>query len=356
MSKSSTAPSKQADAQAKYNKTFPSLPLEESLKIAKKIKELNGGKPWVPTEVATALEMTPRSVKYWYLTASSRDYGLTIGTRDTPKIELTELGRDIVYAPNPEAEQQAMQKSFFSVKLFKDVFEHYQGSPLPEIKYIKNTLEDQFGLPPKFHEEFYAIFQNNIQFLKLPLESPDQKALPAEKTADGEGSGIVTIGQPKAKSKLKAFVIMPFVEKTSLFPLGFFNEVLNNLISPAGIQAGFKVETARRDGSDIIQSTIINDLLDADLVIADLTEHNPNVLFELGLRMAFEKPIALIRSKGTAKIFDVDNMLRVFDYSANLWTSTLAKDIPNLTSHITATWENKDTRKTYMKILKNEEI
>jgi hypothetical protein len=33
-------------------------------------------------------------------------------------------------------------------------------------------------------------------------------------------------------------------------------------------------------------------------VLADLTEHNPNVLFELGLRMAVNKPIALVKAKG----------------------------------------------------------
>jgi hypothetical protein len=60
---------------------------------------------------------------------------------------------------------------------------------------------------------------------------------------------------------------------------------LKSLLTPAGTEAGFKVNTANKQGSDVIQSTIVNDLLEADLVIADLTDHNPNVLFELGLRM-----------------------------------------------------------------------
>ena len=76
---------------------------------------------------------------------------------------------------------------------------------------------------------------------------------------------------------------MPFVERNADFPKGFFGEVLRSLITPAALEAGFVVETANKQGSDIIQSTIINDLLEADLVIADLTAHNPNVLFELGV-------------------------------------------------------------------------
>ena len=59
----------------------------------------------------------------------------------------------------------------------------------------------------------------------------------------------------------------------------------------------------------MIQSTIINDLIQADLVIADLTEHNPNVKFELSVRMAQDKPVVLMKAEVTGPLFDVDNML-----------------------------------------------
>lgn len=104
---------------------------------------------------------------------------------------------------------------------------------------------------------------------------------------------------------------MPFVEHDDRYAPGFFEEVLESLFTPAATAAGFKVQTAKRQGSDVIQSTIVNDLLAADLVLCDLTEHNPNVLFELGMRMAEDLPVVLVRAKGTGAIFDVDNMLRV---------------------------------------------
>lgn len=37
------------------------------------------------------------------------------------------------------------------------------------------------------------------------------------------------------------------------------------------------------------------------MVLADLTEHYPNVLFELGMRMHLDKPVALVRAKGTGR-------------------------------------------------------
>ena len=149
---------------------------------------------------------------------------------------------------------------------------------------------------------------------------------------------------------------MPFSEKNPARPKGFFEEVLRSLLTPAGLDAGFRVETANRQGSDVIQSTIINELLDADLVIADLTDHNPNVLFELGLRMAEDKPVLLVKAEGTGRVFDVDNMLRVFEYRPQLWRSTIEVDLPELTKHIKAAWDNRNAGQSYLKILRRAAV
>ena len=111
------------------------------------------------------------------------------------------------------------------------------------------------------------------------------------------------------------------------------------------------METAEQYGSDVIQSTIINQLLNADLVIADLTDHNPNVLFELGIRIMKDLPVALIKADGTGKIFDVDNMMRVIAYSPTLWATSLADDLPKVAAHVKATWDNRGTSASYMEIL-----
>lgn len=46
------------------------------------------------------------------MTASARDYGITVGTRDTSKIELTELGKSLVYPKSQEEEGNAILSSF----------------------------------------------------------------------------------------------------------------------------------------------------------------------------------------------------------------------------------------------------
>lgn len=331
-------------------RTYPIITVERSLVIAQKLKEKNGGNPWSPNDVKEAINIKDTN-KFFYYTQASRDFGFTTGTRDAKEIGLTEFGRSTVYAPDIEVERKRKIEAFLNIEIFKNVLDYYDGSALPEMKYLSNTLEDKFKLHPELHEEFSKVFSENCKDLNIvsgkPLVNLDLKSPKVS-------SPTILVGETKkgAKGKMKAFVIMPFVERNNIRSGGFFKEVLESLLIPAGIEAGFNIETAIKQGSDVIQSTIINDLLEADLVIADLTDHNPNVLFELGMRMANDLPVALIKSKDTGRIFDVDNMLRVYEYNQNLWKSTIESDIPALTEHFKAAWENRSSEQTYMKILR----
>ena len=331
---------------------FPRATLEKALQIPYAIKDKNGGNPWEPEEIRKAIGVAQGNS--WYaLTAASRDYGLTSGTRETPKISLEELGREIVYAPNPEVESSLKKQAFLNIDLFKRVLEYYKGSNLPDMKYLGNVLTKEFSLDPEMHEEFAKTFRENSQYLGITSGLPSGSDTGEDETSTTLPS-TVTLAEAGGGSPLKAFVILPFVERDPKHPPGFFAEVLRSLITPAASskECGFTVKTANRQGSDMIQSTIVNDLIEADLVIADLTEHNPNVMFELGVRMAQEKPVVLMKAEGTGPLFDIDNMLRVFEYSPNLWQTTIEKNLPDLRDFIRGAWENRDPNKTYMKILR----
>lgn len=335
---------------------YPRATFEDAMKIPQVLKDKNGGNPWSTDEVAKALDQSKMTNTFFYIIASSREFGLTDGSRDSAQISLTDFGRELVYAPSEEAEAKLKKKAFQKVDLFVRVLDYYKGSHLPEMKYLSNTLENEFGIHRDHHEEFSVLFKRNCEYLEI---GEGYKSEEGEKQdgADAGGPSVdpqktVTLAEPESETGLKCFVIMPFSERTDQYSEGFFDEVLGRLIAPAGREAGFTVKTANRQGTEVIHSTIINDLLDADLVVADLTEHNPNVLFELGMRMANDKPVALIRAKGTGPVFDVDSMLRVLDYDPNLWSSTVERDLPKITEHIKATWKNRDSQDTYLKILR----
>jgi hypothetical protein len=97
---------------------FPRVTLEEAIKVPIALKEKNGGNPWATDEVAKATGMSRKSTAFFYLAAGARDYGLTVGSRDSEKIELTEIGRDIVYAPNSETELERKKEAFLGWNRF----------------------------------------------------------------------------------------------------------------------------------------------------------------------------------------------------------------------------------------------
>jgi hypothetical protein len=289
--------------------------------------------------------------KFFYLAAASRDYALTTGSRDTDTIELADLGSQIFFAKDEQTAQQKRIDAFMSVDLFKKVYDYYGGSKsIPEHEFFSNVLQKEFALDPEFHEEFSRIFKANCKFLGIEDGLTPVASAKAQRQ-DTLSEEIRVVGQAKGKFDRTAFVIMPFAEKGDHpRPKGFFDEVLRSIVVPAGNKAGFSVETAQQKGSDVIHTTIINRLLEADLVIADLTDHNPNVLFELGIRLAKERPVALIRAEGTGRIFDVD-IIRIEDYNPNVWPTTVDQDISKMSDHIKATWDNRDTMRPYMEIL-----
>ena len=345
----------------RIERPFPRVMLQEAIKVPLAIKDKNGGNPWTPDQVAKAVSFGPRASGFFYLTAAARDFGLTEGTRDSDEISLTDLGRRLVYAENPDQEAELRRQAFLKIDLFRQVLDYYKGNILPEMNYLRNTLENKFKLDPAIHEEFADLFRKNCEYLGIkegvPLDEATKKTKAGTKVSDAAasiGPDFVTVAEPEDDTGLVCFVAMPFSERHEEHVEGFFTEVLNQIIAPAGRKAGFKVVTAKKQGSDVIQSTIVNGLLDADLVVVDLTEHNPNVLFELGMRLAQSKPCALIRAKGTPPIFDVDHILRVEDYNPSLWRSTVEIDMPKISDHIKSTWENRETSPTYMQILRTK--
>lgn len=211
----------------------------------KKIRELNGGNPWSPDEVSKAIGVAKTRNDFVYYLASARDFGITIGTRDSDVISLEPLGREIIYAGTPEIEKQKKLEAFFRVPLFKKVYEHYNGSSLPEMTYLANTLESKFDIPSEFHEEFKEVYDLN----RTELDIDEAMHIEVESSENGESTvqqiqlSSSSSGKKQSKGK-KIFVAIPFSEKNLDRPEGFFEEVLKSLITPAIEHAGFEAYTA----------------------------------------------------------------------------------------------------------------
>lgn len=68
---------------------------------------------------------------------------------------------------------------------------------------------------------------------------------------------------------------------------------------------------------DIIQNTIIQRLYNDSIIVCDISQKNPNVMLELGIRLAFDKKIILICQEGEKVPFDVTN-IRILFYDRTL--------------------------------------
>lgn len=92
------------------------------------------------------------------------------------------------------------------------------------------------------------------------------------------------------------------------------DKLFKYIISPVCESCGFKaVRVDQINDSDSITQTIIDKLLSSELVIADISGHNPNVFYEMGYRKCTDRPIIHLKKKGESIPFDV-NTVRTFEY------------------------------------------
>ena len=91
------------------------------------------------------------------------------------------------------------------------------------------------------------------------------------------------------------------------------DKVLAHVIGPAVTECGYQAVRADKISEPgLITSQVLQRVIDDDIVIADLTEHNPNVFYELAIRHATEKPYIQIMEEGEQLPFDVATMRVIF--------------------------------------------
>lgn len=102
---------------------------------------------------------------------------------------------------------------------------------------------------------------------------------------------------------------------------------------------GFKPNlVSDSDDIGVIQNRIVENIYSSDIVICDVSCKNANVMFELGMRLAFDKPTILIKDDMTGYSFDT-SVIEHIEYPRDLRFTTINKFKDYLGKKLIATHE-----------------
>lgn len=117
----------------------------------------------------------------------------------------------------------------------------------------------------------------------------------------------------KEKQDRKCFIITPIgdvASETFRMAKGVIESVIKPLLQEHGyndVKPAYEINE-----TGMINTQIINRIVDDDLVVVNLTGNNPNVMYELCLRHVTAKPIIHICQSGTALPFDIKDNRTIF--------------------------------------------
>lgn len=127
--------------------------------------------------------------------------------------------------------------------------------------------------------------------------------------------------------------------------LGILSEAINDVKFEGNL-------VSNADDVGIIHKRIIQNLYDNPIVVCDVSCKNPNVMFELGLRLAFDKPTIIIKDDETSYSFDT-SAIEHLEYPRDLRFNQIVEFKKKLSGKISATYKKSTEDDNYTTFLKH---
>jgi hypothetical protein len=160
-----------------------------------------------------------------------------------------------------------------------------------------------------------------------------------------------TVEKTKSEIQPKCGIVMP-ISSIDGCSIEHWAEVLN-IIKESVELAGFNANlVSDADDSGIIQKRIIHNLYNNEIVVCDVSGKNPNVMFELGMRLAFDKPTIIIKDDNTDYSFDT-SVIEHLTYPRDLRFAKIVSFKESLKKKIQATYAKSISDSNYTTFLKN---
>lgn len=305
--------------------TFPRDTLEEALRIARAIEDKYAGNPISAQMLAQAVGF--KKVADWRfqnLLKSANQYGLVAGSGSTATVRLEQVGEDIVAPSGPGQRQEALLKAFHNIDEFAKVEDFYGGKRVPEDEFFENTLVRKFNIARDRVKRFKEIYLGNLEYLGAFAVAPSE---PPSAPTDAVPSPEPSVEERRPpKTRVREFLDTCFV----MMPFGdWFDRYYQDIYVPAIKEAGF--EPVRADelfSTGSVVEQIWEQITKSTVLLADLTDKNPNVFYELGLAHAAKKPVVFTTGHLADVPFDLRH-LRVIPYEIREpdWAEKLTKSV-----------------------------
>lgn len=301
---------------------YPRHTLDKSLRIPQGILEQNAGRECTDKETATFLGVKYNGGPYSSELSSSIKYGL-LSRPSSGKVELTDIARKILKPQDSSQVLTGLREAALKAPVISEVYAHYRGENLPDVQFFKNALTDNFKIPADKVNEFISIFMDTLKKAELISEHEGKwrvTDISSESSAKEKTQKVFSHLEKttKIKSGDSCFVMMPFAN-----PIGsYYEKIFKSAIEKAGlvpIRADNEIF-----GTGKIIDQIWSGIHSAKVLVAILTDRNPNVFYELGLAHALNKPVVLVSSNEKDVPFDLQH-IRVIYYDVNdpFWGSQL---------------------------------
>ncbi|MGO9077666.1 MAG: hypothetical protein ACLQDY_01290 [Streptosporangiaceae bacterium] len=128
-------------------------------------------------------------------------------------------------------------------------------------------------------------------------------ALPANPFAGSAAPAVPPADIVAVPDEIELFVIMPFSETWSAGTYAFIRRAVERLDTPAGTFRVYRADEIAEPGQ--ITQQIKDSIATAHVTIADITDVNPNVMWELGYADGLGKTIVILNQNPGSSPFDM---------------------------------------------------
>jgi hypothetical protein len=260
--------------------------------------------------------------------SSAIKYGL-LDRPSQGKVRPTELTRKILRPQAASDRIDGIRQAVLTAPVISDFYKRYRGENLPENEFLSNTAVDAFSVTRERAAEFINVFIASLKEAELLEEVGAGKWRVLDVTEEVSASPFAPTEQIKKLAKGldlgvddSCFVMMPFAD-----PLGGY---YNSIYAPAIERARLKPIRADAEiyGTGKIIDQIWDGINSARVLLAELTGRNPNVMYELGIAHALQKPVVLVSSNEEDVPFDIRHVRVIYyDVKDPFWGSKLIEKV-----------------------------